>query len=409
MQARFGDMSTPTPDTSSPEIALIGVDIPPARIPAPPRPDLGDFSWAAPLLTARRAAGAPTITGIVHTRNEERNLPDALRSLGWVDELLVVDMASDDRTLEIAREFGARVMQVPNVGYVEPARNAAVSVVQTDWICIVDADERVPEQLAHIFDRVSRENLADVVQVLWHMWVAGRFLDGSGWKQWQTRFFRRGAVEYSTRIHSLPTLNGRVAQVPYSSESALTHLSYDDLSHFVEKLNRYTDREAEGLEGQAPMTWPQLMAHLRQEFGWHYTPAQDGPLSAALAFSMLYYRFISQAKHWQRLDYPDVGVPDNYETALRDLAHNGRQLHKAGVDAAADGRPGDAIELLSQSVRAQLDPETLNDLAVLIAQCGRVAQARALLETCVAFAPDFVPAHDNLAALTLRASEAGET
>jgi Glycosyl transferase family 2 len=398
-------MSTPTPDERYLETVLTAVDTPPARIPAPPRPDLGDYSWAAPLRAQRREANAPTITGIVHTRNEERNLPDALCSLEWVDELLVVDMESDDRTVEIAREFGAKIMHVPNVGYVEPARNAAVTSVRTDWICIVDADERVPEQLARTFDRVSRENLADVVQVLWRMWVAGRFLENSGWRQWQTRFFRTGSVEYSSRIHSLPQINGRVAQIPFSAETALIHLSYDDLTHFVEKLNRYTDREAEGLDGEAPMAWPQLMAHLRQEFAWHWTPAQDGPLSAALAVSMLYYRFIAQAKHWQRLDYPDVGVPASSGAALRDLAHDGRVLHEAGIEAAEDGRLADAVELLRRSVREQLDPETLNDLAVLCTQSGQDDKALALLRACVAVAPDFTVAQDNLAALVSRQAD----
>ena len=75
--------------------------------PAPPRPDLGDFAWAPRLRQERRARTAPTIGAIVHTRNEERNVADAVRSVSWADHVLVVDMESEDRTVAIARDLGA--------------------------------------------------------------------------------------------------------------------------------------------------------------------------------------------------------------------------------------------------------------------------------------------------------------
>ncbi len=253
----------------------------------------------------RQAAGAPEITGIVHTRNEEHNLGDALRSLAWVDKWIVVDMESEDGTIEVAHEFGARVLTVPNLGYVLPARNAGVRAVDTPWIFTLDADERIPEGLARALTQIAGEDLADVVQVHWRNWIAGRFITASGWQEsWHTRFFKKGAVEYGIRVHSVPTLNGRVGRVPYTPETGLVHFNYDSLTHFVTKLNRYTDREAEALAGEVPLSWPELANHLRREFSWHWTPAQDGPLSGALAMCMLFYRFMTQAKHWQNLGYP---------------------------------------------------------------------------------------------------------
>ena len=115
------------------------------------------FAWAPALRERRRQMGAPTITGIVHTLNEEHNLPDALRSLGWVDEVLVIDMHSDDGTQAIAERMGARVLLHDRVGYVEPARNFAIDAAEGDWTLILDADERIVPALAEIEERLPPE------------------------------------------------------------------------------------------------------------------------------------------------------------------------------------------------------------------------------------------------------------
>lgn len=371
------------------------------------RPSLGDFAWAQGLLAERSAAGRATITGIVHTRNEEHNLPDALRSLAWVNRVLVVDMESEDQTVAIARAHGAEVVEVPNVGYVEPARNRALELADGDWVLVLDADERVPEPLARVLAEIAHDDLADVVELHWHNWIAGRFLGDSGWLgQYHPRFFRRGCVRWSDRIHEPPEVIGRVHRVPYTPDTALIHFNYDDLAHFVAKLNRYTDKEADALTGRPPMRWAELASHLRAEFVSRWTPGEDGPLSAALAFAMLFYRLIAQAKHWERLNFPAVELPSEGRAALRDLAHDGSTLHAAGLSAAEQGAGANAAELLRLSVLEQLNLEALNDYAVVCARVGRREEAQAVLRTCVSLAPAYQAARENLDALE-RGPDAG--
>ncbi len=270
------------------------------------RPDLGDFAWTQDLRAQRAACASQTITGIVHTRNEEHNVADALRSLGWVDRILVVDMESEDQTVSIARGHGADVIHVPNAGYVEPARNAAVEAVDGDWVLVLDADERISERLAGLLVEITLEGAADVVELHCHNWIAGQFLRQSGWLgQYHPRFFRRGCVRWSGRVHEPPEVVGRVLRVPYTPDTAIIHFNYDDLAHFVTKLNRYTDKEADALSGEPAMAWQTLAPHLRAEFLTRWTPDADGPLSGALAFSMFFYRLLAQAKHWERLGFPD--------------------------------------------------------------------------------------------------------
>jgi hypothetical protein len=375
--------------------------------PGPRRPDLGDFAWAPRLRRERREHGAPTIAAIIHTRNEQHNVAEAIRSVAWADHVLVVDMESEDRTVEIATELGAEVATRPNIGYVEPARNWAIEHVDADWVIVVDADERVPERLARLLDAIVSSGEADVVQIACELWVSGQPVRNSGWgHHWHNRFFRKGHVVWGERIHCMPEVTGRVVRVPIEDGTCLLHFSYDDLAHFVEKLNRYTDKEAEALETEPAADWPWLARFLRRELAWHYTPEEDGTLGGSLALSMLFYRFLSHAKRWEQLGFPDVELPADGATLLRDLAHDGRALHAAGIEALEDGRADDATELLRRSVAEQLDVEALNDLAVLKAQAGDADEARALLQTCLVIDPAHADARENLDALEFPAAVA---
>jgi glycosyltransferase involved in cell wall biosynthesis len=374
--------------------------MPPQHMAALPPREASEFPWADGLRQERRARNAPTVTAIVHTRNEEGNVAGAIASAAWADHVLVVDMESEDRTVEIAREMGAEVVEHPNVGYVEPARNFALARVTSDWVLVLDADERVPERLARLLDQVASSGEADVVQIACELWVSGRHVRNSGWgEHWHNRFFRRGHVRWSDTIHCMPEVSGRVLRVPIGEDTCLRHFSYDDLAHFVTKLNRYTDKEADALESEPAADWPWLARFLRREFGWHYTPQEDGTLSSALAMAMLFYRYLSHAKRWERLGFPEVGVPADPRVALRDIAHDGRALHEAGLEAVEAGQAAQATELLRRSVGEQLDLEVLNDLAVVLAQDGRAEEARALLRTCLVVDPDHAEARGNLDAL----------
>ena len=222
----------------------------------------------------------------------------------------------------------------------------------------------------------------------------------SGWgNHWHNRFFRAGHVRWSDRIHCMPEVTGRVMRVPVGEGTCLVHFSYDDLHHFVEKLNRYTGKEADALEAEPTSDWPWLARFLRREFSWHYTPGEDGPISGSLAFSMLYYRFLSHAKRWERLGFPDVDLPSDPGVALRDLAHDGRILHAAGLEAFEAGDAAGATDLVRRSVAEQVDVDHLNDLAVLMAQTGRADEARSLLQTCLILDPVHADARENLADL----------
>ncbi len=88
------------------------------------------------------------ITAVILTLNEQAYLGECLDSLKWCDQVLVLDCFSTDRTVEIARQQGAHVVQRQFIDFADQ-RNAAINLVTTEWILFVDADERVPPELAH--------------------------------------------------------------------------------------------------------------------------------------------------------------------------------------------------------------------------------------------------------------------
>src|SRR5437667_6384677 len=86
------------------------------------------------------------ISAVVITLNEERNIADCLESVAWVDEIVVVDACSTDRTVELARRFTDKLLVRLWQGY-GPQKNFGIEQATADWILIVDADERVSDEL----------------------------------------------------------------------------------------------------------------------------------------------------------------------------------------------------------------------------------------------------------------------
>ncbi len=246
------------------------------------------------------------ISAVINTLNEEADLANALSSVKpWVDEIVVVDMQSTDRTLEIAREFGAIVHTHERIGYVEPARAFAVSQASGDWILILDADELVPRPLATRLRDLADHGEVDVVVLPMQNWVFGAPLRGGGWGPAQdvhARFFRRGALRLSDRIHAplVAEPGRRVLDLRHEPDARLVHFNYVDSGDFLRRLDRYTSIEAraEAAVGRHASwiraAWRSGLEVVNRYIrlgGW-----RDGWRGVTLASYMAFYRFAIEAK-----------------------------------------------------------------------------------------------------------------
>jgi glycosyltransferase involved in cell wall biosynthesis len=228
---------------------------------------------------------------------------------GWVDEIVVVDMESSDRTAEIARSFGARVVAHAPLMYADPARAFAVQQATGEWIMMLDADELVTPSLAKRLMTIAESGSYDVVQIPWLNYLLGAPLQHSGWGPTQDRhprFFRRHAMDLPGDIHAFlrPTPSARVLVLPYDGHTCVVHFNYVDVSHFLEKLNRYTDVEAEAAlqSGSSGAPVRAVLSAVR-EFGRRFTVQggwRDGWRGFYLAVLMAGYRLVTHAKIKER-------------------------------------------------------------------------------------------------------------
>ena len=96
------------------------------------------------------------ISVVINTWNEEQNLPWSLGSVrSWADEIVVVDMHSQDRTREIAESFGAKVYLHEWLGFADPARAFAIAQATCDFVLLLDADEMIPKPLSRELQRIA--------------------------------------------------------------------------------------------------------------------------------------------------------------------------------------------------------------------------------------------------------------
>jgi hypothetical protein len=360
--------------------------------------------WAIALREQRRAMGAPTVAGVVNTLNEQDNLPDALRSLGWADEVIVVDMHSDDATREVAASFGARVETFERCGFVEPARNFAIQQAASfGWVMLLDADERIPKRLAEQLVGLSLDDELACVELPYANHLLGARLAATGWgAEYHPRFFRSGAVDWPTQIHGGPSgsvqVRGRVMHLPRTPGSEVEHHNIRDLAHFTEKTNRYTDKETEALAG-AP-GWAQAAAAARAEVAQRWSPGVDGTRSVALSVAMAFYRLLAHAKTWEERDFAGVEVPADAATALRELGSDAAGLRAEAIARIECDDVPAARELMRRAVADAVAPDLLSDLAVAMHSRGDTAAATALLRACLVLDPAHAGAHENLTALS---------
>ncbi|MHB8564039.1 MAG: glycosyltransferase family 2 protein [Acidiferrobacteraceae bacterium] len=176
--------------------------------------------------------------------NEQDKIGEALASVQWADEVVLVDSGSTDGTADVARSFGARVVQVPFEGFGR-LRNSAITCCSHDWIFSLDADERcTPEVHGEILAVMSDPDAADAYQVPRRNYFLGRWIKHSGWypDYRQPQLFRKGRLRYKDDlVHEGYVVEGRVGRLKH----AIWQFPFKDLSQLLLKADRYSTLGAE--------------------------------------------------------------------------------------------------------------------------------------------------------------------
>ena len=181
---------------------------------------------------------------VVITKDEESAIGRCLDSVRWADEIVVLDSGSTDRTVEIAREHGARVEVSADWPGFGPQKNRALALAGGEWVLSLDADEWVPEDLAaEIRGAIAAPDGHAGFELPRSSSFCGREMRHSGW--WPDhilRLFRRDAARFSEDIvHERVLLDGRVGRLT----RPLRHESFVSLHEVVDKMNRYSTAGAQ--------------------------------------------------------------------------------------------------------------------------------------------------------------------
>ena len=183
------------------------------------------------------------------TKNEEAAIAACLASVAWADEIIVLDSASTDKTVEICKAHGAIVhstTQWPGFG---PQKNSALSFATHDWVLSIDADERVSAALREEIEQALSLNTINVAyQIPRSSSYCGQFMRHSGWwPDYVLRLFPKSQATFSDDIvHEHVIFKGEIKTL----KNPLLHISYTNLEEVLDKTNRYSSDGATKLAGR---------------------------------------------------------------------------------------------------------------------------------------------------------------
>jgi glycosyltransferase involved in cell wall biosynthesis len=244
------------------------------------------------------------ISATIVTLNEERNIARAIESLRSLDEVLVVDSGSGDRTREIAMHCGARVIEEPWRGYAAQ-KNFAAACASYDWILSIDADEVVTPELAEEILKLKKNGANfDGYSFARRAQYLGRWIRHSGWyPDRKVRLYNRSKSLWTGEyVHESVEVSGSTGQL----RGDLLHFTCDSLTQHLRTVDRYTSLAARELiaRGRPIPTrrlaldpaWALIRTYILQR-GF-----LDGPQGLAIAWMAALYTFLKYAKATRGFD-----------------------------------------------------------------------------------------------------------
>jgi len=192
-----------------------------------------------------------TLSVAIVAQDEEANIGRTLASVAWADEIVLVDSGSKDRTCEIARQSGARVIVEPWRGYVAQ-KQYAIDLCAKDWVLLLDADEEVSTGLAaEIRAAIDDPKAANGYKLPRKNLFLGRWMKHGGfYPDPKLRLFRRGegfvaGHDPHDRCELKPGLPGGAPQRTRQFNNALVHYTYPNLTLYIAHMNRYSSLGAQ--------------------------------------------------------------------------------------------------------------------------------------------------------------------
>ena len=187
------------------------------------------------------------ITAIIPTLNEEIHIVDAIKSVSFADEIIVIDSFSSDKTIEIAEKYNVKIIKRKFDDF-SSQKNFAIAKAKYDWIYILDADERVtPEVKKEILEAIENPKGFIGFYVRRAFYFSDKKVNYSGFQRDKViRLFLKEFCNYEGRVHETINANGKLGFF----KNKIDHYSYRNYDHYISKLNHYAAIRAKQLHEQ---------------------------------------------------------------------------------------------------------------------------------------------------------------
>lgn len=272
------------------------------------------------------------VSVVISAYNEARRIEKCLRSVSWADEIVVVDNTSVDKTAEKAKKHGAIVFTRPNNPMLNVNKNYGFAKAKGPWILNLDADEQVTPELTKEILKIL-ETSSDKQSVVGYRIprkniIFGKWIQHAGWyPDYNLRLFQKEKGTFAEKhVHEQIEIEGERGKL----ECPILHDNYHSVSQFVNKMNAYTDNEAENvLKNGYTFSGLDAIRYPKEEFFRRYF-AQDGYKDGfhgfVLSLAMSMYHFVLFLKLWEHTKFQDP--PETSKSLEKEISKSYREyLH----------------------------------------------------------------------------------
>ncbi|MCL4385595.1 MAG: glycosyltransferase family 2 protein [Cyanobacteria bacterium] len=244
-----------------------------------------------------------SISAIILTKNEEKNIVDCLESLSFCNEKLVIDDNSEDNTVDLAKKNGAAVYaRFLNNDFSEQ-RNFGLFKAKSEWALFIDADERVSENLKKEIEYLT--SAVDLPKQLNGYFIKRQdFMWGKELRHGETgnikllRLARREAGKWNGRVHEEWIVKGKIGML----KNPILHYPHQSIKEFLSEINYYTDIRADELYNRGiKSSWFSVIFYPKIKFIQNYfirLGILDGTGGFVFAILMSFHSFLVRGKLW---------------------------------------------------------------------------------------------------------------
>lgn len=242
-----------------------------------------------------------SVSVTIITLNEEKNLPRCLESVkNFADEMVIVDSGSTDRTVEIAKKYGAKIYERKFDNYGNQ-KNYAVNKANSKWILSLDADEVVTKELAKEIREIIKNSEYNGYLVPRRNILLGKEIKYTRWSpDTHIWLWRKGKGRWKGEVHEEVVVEGEVGRL----NNAKIHYQYETVSEFLEMMNKFTDKMADEMVSKSKkfsyfmMFFAPTLSIGRRFF--YKKGFLDGWRGFVLSYLMAIYRMTTWIKVWER-------------------------------------------------------------------------------------------------------------